>query len=113
MSTAHAEHNAEKHTSPMSTVFTFVGVLVFLALMIALGMMRVEGSSLYDPSMSLQTQLAGEIFLGAGAGVLVMFFFMNLKMETMFMKMFLLLPLVFTLIYSLVLISEAIWRRKW
>jgi hypothetical protein len=112
MSNAHAEH-AEQHSSPMATVLTFVGVMAFLALMVALGMMRVEGSALYDPGMSLQTQLAGEVFLGAGAGVLVMFFFMNLKFETGFMKLFLLLPLVFPVIYSLVLISETIWRRKW
>jgi hypothetical protein len=38
---------------------------------------------------------------------------MNLKFESRFMKFFLLLPLAFPVIYSLVLISEAIWRRKW
>jgi hypothetical protein len=113
MSTGHAEHSVEKHASSISIVLTFVGVVVFMALMIAVGMMRTEGSSLYDPGMSLQTQLFGEALLGAGAGVLVLFFFMNLKMETRFMKLFLLLPLVFTAIYSLALISEAIWRRKW
>jgi hypothetical protein len=113
MSTDHADPHAEQHISSSSTFFTLVGLLVVLALMLALGMMRVEGSSLYDPNMTLQTQLWGEIFLGVAAAVLMIFFFMNLKFESRFMKLFLLLPLAFPVIYSIVLISEAIWRRKW
>jgi hypothetical protein len=116
MSAAHADAHGnpgDRHTSSGSTFFTFVGLLVVLALMIAVGMMRVEGSALYDPEMSLQTQLLGEILLGVGAAVLVVFFFMNLRFESRFMKLFLLLPLAFPVVYSIILISEAIWRRKW
>jgi hypothetical protein len=109
----HADSHLEKHTSSSSAFFTFIGLLIVLALMIALGMMRVEGTSLYDPNLTVQNQLWGEIFLGVGAAVLMVFFLMNLKFESRFMKFFLLLPLLFPLVYAIVLISETIWRRRW
>jgi heme/copper-type cytochrome/quinol oxidase subunit 4 len=105
--------SAEHHATRKASLITFVGLVVLTVTEVLLAMTRIEGSALYNPQMSRDQVFWGLIFLAAGNGFLVIFYFMNLRFESKTMKKMVFAPLAFPVLYALVLIAEAIWRRQW
>jgi len=105
--------HAEQHATRKASAITFSFLVVLTVLEILLAMTRIEGSALYNAQMSGDAVFWGLVFLAASNAFLVLFFFMNLKFESKTMKYMVALPLAFPVLYALVLIAEAAWRRIW
>jgi heme/copper-type cytochrome/quinol oxidase subunit 4 len=101
----------ERHATRKASFITFFFLVVLTVLEILLAMTRIEGSALYNPQMSNESVFWGLVLLAAANGFLVLFYFMNLKFASKTMKSMVAIPLAFPVVYALVLIAEAAWRR--
>ena len=105
--------SAEHHASRKASLVTFLCLVVLTVLEVLLAMTQIEGSALYNAQMSRNQVFWGLILLAAGNGFLVIFYFMNLRFESKTLKQMVFVPLSAPVLYALVLIAEAIWRRQW
>ncbi len=110
-SVAHEE--VEHHASRKASLVTFLVLVALTVLEVLLAMTRIKGSIDYDPGISGDAVFRGLVLLAAANGFLVLFYFMNLRFESKTMKLMVAIPLAFPVLYALVLIAEAIWRRTW
>lgn len=96
---------SETTAAPHSRARQYLGIFLALALLTALevGVAYVHGH---------RRAVMGALFgLAAVKAACVALFFMHLKWETRILRGIVVVPLLFPVLYALVLITEGIWRR--
>ena len=98
----------ELETTPAATHSRARQYLVIFAALFALTVLEVGVA--YVPGHRTAVMLA-LFLLAVVKAVCVALFFMHLKWETKVLRGIVVVPLLFPVLYALVLISEGIWRR--
>jgi caa(3)-type oxidase subunit IV len=89
------------HTDPREVLTVFGGLLVMLAVEVAL--VKMPGIAKGSLTLAL-------LSLAAAKAVLIGFFYMHLKNETRVLRLTVLGPLAFPALYALALMADAAWR---
>ncbi len=58
-----------------------------------------------------QAVLIALVSLAAVQGIVQLLYFMHLRWETRMLRLYVMLPLAFPVLYALVLIADGVWRR--
>jgi caa(3)-type oxidase subunit IV len=89
------------HTEPREVLAVFGGLLVMLAVEVALVKM---------PGIARDQLRLALLALAVAKAVLIGFFYMHLKSETRVLRLTVLGPLAFPAVYALALMADAAWR---
>lgn len=93
--------NAQMASQRRQAVITF-------ALLLGLTALEVAVSQIGGHHRAVLVALVG---LAAVQGVVQLLYFMHLRWETKMLRLYVMLPLAFPVLYALVLIADGIWRR--
>jgi caa(3)-type oxidase subunit IV len=98
---APAPAGAVLHVEPREVLAVFLGLLVLLAVEVAL---------VKTPGIAVAAVRLALLSVAVAKAILIGFFFMHLKQETRVLRLTVLGPLAFPPLYALVLMADAAWR---